>query len=69
VTTARCRHHPVAGLIYTAQGVIILAMDRFKQTFPPVYIACLPYVAILFITVLLITYVPIITLGLLEWWD
>lgn len=73
--------HPVhLGVIFLANAQLgylmppmgenlFLSAYRFKQTLPQVYIACLPYVAILFIAVLLITYVPIMTLGLLEWWD
>ena len=44
---------------------LFLSAYRFKQGLPAVYVATLPYVVILLITVLLITYFPGLTLGLL----
>ncbi len=45
---------------------LFLSAYRFKQSLPEIYRATIPYVVILLITVLLITYVPGLTLGLLD---
>jgi tripartite ATP-independent transporter DctM subunit len=45
---------------------LFLSAYRFKRSLPEIYRATIPYVVILLITVLLITYVPGMTLGLLE---
>ena len=45
---------------------LFLSAYRFKMPLVQIYIATLPYVAILLVTVLLITYVPALTLGLLN---
>ena len=45
---------------------LFLSAYRFKRSLPEVYRSTLPYVVILLITVLLITYVPGLTLSLLE---
>ncbi len=45
---------------------LFLSAYRFKRGLPEIYRATIPYVVIILITVLLITYVPGLTLGLLE---
>ncbi len=45
---------------------LFLSAYRFKQSLPEIYRATIPYVMILLIAVLLITYVPAMTLGLLD---
>lgn len=45
---------------------LFLSAYRFKKSLPEVYRATVPYVVILLITVLLITYLPAMTLGLLD---
>ena len=45
---------------------LFLSAYRFKQSLPEIYRATIPYVIILLIAVLLITYVPAMTLGLLD---
>lgn len=45
---------------------LFLSAYRFNQPLPLIYRATLPYVVILLVTVLLITYLPGLTLGLLE---
>jgi tripartite ATP-independent transporter DctM subunit len=45
---------------------LFLSAYRFNQPLPLIYRATLPYVAILLVAVLLITYLPGLTLGLLE---
>jgi TRAP-type C4-dicarboxylate transport system permease large subunit len=45
---------------------LFLSAYRFKKSLPQVYRATLPYVVILLITVLLITYLPAMTSGLLD---
>jgi tripartite ATP-independent transporter DctM subunit len=46
---------------------LFLSAYRFEQSLTRVYRSTLPYVLILAITVLAITYLPIMTLGLVEW--
>ena len=46
---------------------LFLSAYRFEQSLTQVYRSTLPYVLILAITVLAITYLPIITMGLVEW--
>ncbi len=48
---------------------LFLAAYRFRKDLPSLYVACLPYILILLAVVLLITYVPFITLGPLQWWQ
>ena len=45
---------------------LFLSAYRFKRGLPEIYRATIPYVVIILFTVLLITYVPALTLGLLE---
>jgi TRAP-type C4-dicarboxylate transport system permease large subunit len=45
---------------------LFLSAYRFKESLPRIYRATVPYVVILLFAVLLITYVPSMTLGLLE---
>jgi TRAP-type C4-dicarboxylate transport system permease large subunit len=45
-----------------------LSAYRFEQPLTRIYRSTLPYVLILLLTVLLITYVPWMTLWLVEWW-
>lgn len=45
---------------------LFLSAYRFKESLPQIYRATVPYVVILLITVLLITYLPAMTLGLLD---
>lgn len=45
---------------------LFLSAYRFKQSLPQVYVSTLPYVVILLVIVLLITYVPVLTLGVPE---
>ncbi|MBE9552010.1 MAG: TRAP transporter large permease subunit [Proteobacteria bacterium] len=45
---------------------LFLSAYRFKKSLPQIYLATIPYVVILLITVLLITYLPAMTLGLLD---
>ena len=46
---------------------LFLSAYRFDQSLVQVYRSTLPYVLILLITVLAITYLPVMTLGLVEW--
>ncbi len=46
---------------------LFLSAYRFDQSLVRVYRSTLPYVLVLAITVLAITYIPIMTLGLVEW--
>ncbi len=46
---------------------LFLASFRFKQPLTRIYASTLPYVVLLLITVLVITYVPWLTLWLVEW--
>lgn len=46
---------------------LFLASYRFEQPLSRVYRSTLPFAVILLITVLLITYVPVLTLGPVEW--
>ena len=46
---------------------LFLASFRFKQPLTRVYASTLPYVVLLLIAVLVITYVPWLTLWLVEW--
>jgi tripartite ATP-independent transporter DctM subunit len=48
---------------------LFLAAYRFNKELPEIYAATLPYIVILLITVLLITYVPWLTLGPLGWFE
>ena len=48
---------------------LFLASYRFDQSLTKVYRSTLPYVVILLIAVLLITYVPSLTLWLVGWWE
>ena len=48
---------------------LFLSSYRFDQSLTKVYRSTLPYVVILLIAVLLITYVPSLTLSLVGWWD
>ncbi len=45
---------------------LFLSAYRFKQSLPQIYRATLPYIAILLVIVLLVTYWPGLTLGLLD---
>jgi len=45
---------------------LFLSAYRFKQSLPQVYVSTLPYVLILLVIVLLVTYVPVLTLGTLD---
>ena len=47
---------------------LFLSSFRFKQPLTRVYRSTLPYVVILFVAVLLITYVPSMTLTLVDWY-
>jgi len=46
---------------------LFLSSYRFKQPLTRVYLSTLPFMLILLVAVLLITYVPAMTLGLLRW--
>ena len=48
---------------------LFLSSYRFEQSLTRVYRSTLPYVVILLIAVLLITYVPSMTLSLVGWWE
>ena len=48
---------------------LFLSSYRFDQSLTKVYRSTLPYVVILLIAVLLITYVPSLTLWLVGWWE
>ena len=47
---------------------LFLSSFRFKQPLTRVYRSTFPYVVILLIAVLLITYVPALTLTLVDWY-
>lgn len=48
---------------------LFLSAYRFNKELPEIYASTLPYIVILLITVLLITYVPWLTLGPLGWFE
>ena len=56
------------GYLTPPMGVsLFLSSFRFDKPLSEVYRSTLPYTVILFLVVLLITYVPILSLGLVEW--
>jgi tripartite ATP-independent transporter DctM subunit len=48
---------------------LFLSAYRFKKELPEIYVSTLPYIVILLITVLVITYLPWLTLGPLAWFS
>lgn len=48
---------------------LFLSAYRFNKELPEIYVSTLPYILILLVTVLLITYIPWLTLGPLAWFE
>ena len=48
---------------------LFLSAYRFDKELTEIYLSTLPYIVILLFTVLLITYVPWLTLGPLAWFE